>query len=95
MITYSNLVGEFRLMFDAGDPWGDTMSAWFSTAAELYNRGATIPDEWSYKPGACVEQEVDDIWSELFEHAEDVDILKFGRMLSKYAYVLRTAGVDY
>lgn len=95
MITYENLRQEFRFLFDSNDAWGDTMIAWFSTANELYNRGATIPDSWQYRPGAVAEQAVDDYWSEIFEDAEDEELIKFGRMLGKYAHILKNAGVDY
>lgn len=95
-LNWRDLMQEFRLMGDFGDAWGTTMGAWFDVAAELYNRGADIPAEWRYRPGACSgAQEVSDYWAEIFKAYSDAELLKFGRILNRYAGVLKTAGRDY
>jgi hypothetical protein len=95
MITWRGMMQEFRLG-DFGDAWGTTMGAWFSVACELYNRGANVPDAWKFRPAATSgPQEVDEWWQEVFADASDADILRFGRVLTRYARILEKAGKDY
>ena len=89
-----DLVQDFKDGFDRGDRWGSVMSAWFDVAAILHNRGADIPPDWYYRPGAVAEQEVSD-WHGHWCDADTVSLLGFGKLLSGLADEIREAGEDY
>ena len=90
-MDYQDLKAEYRLEHDHGDRWGSVMGAWFDVASLLHNRGANIPADWCYRPGACDPQEVSS-WHEHWDCANDYDLTKFGNLLARYAGALRAAG---
>lgn len=48
-VTLKHLQFEYSL---EDDEWGACMGWWFTIAGELYTRGAPIPEDWEYAPGA-------------------------------------------
>lgn len=94
--SYADIKSEYKMMHDKGDPWGSVMQAWFSCAAELWQRGLVVPVAWGYSPGlAAVPTDPEDFMYDLFRGADNQSIVKFGNVLAKYAGLLKRAGKDY
>ena len=81
---------EFRVDFDSYDPWGDVMGWWFDIAETLHARGAYIPEEWEFRPGAGFAGE-----SARLEGYSSDTLEQFGNKLNRYAGALKRAGRDY
>ncbi len=94
-LTASDLMQEFRLFYDGGDSWGTTMAWWFAIAGELNERGLYIPDAWKYRPGLGGGKDPDAYETEICEAATDDGLQLFGRAITRYAAMLKTAGKDY
>lgn len=93
---YTFLMNEFRLLFDASDPWGHTMHCWFGVAGELYHRGEDIPNAWNYGPGSGDPRlDNDDYFREVLNDATPEALQKFGDLLTRYAGKLKRAGMSY
>ena len=94
---YRDLISDYKLSHDPGDAWGSAMGAFFDLAAELYNRGDDIPDEWGYRPGAMGgdPRDSDSYNFELFDTADTADLERFGALLHRYTDFLRAAGRNY
>ena len=91
MNGYQILMSEFKMGFD--DPWGDTMSWWFATAEVLYHNGVKLPDEWEFSDSPMHPSSADE-WDHEYGWNTD-DLLRFGKVLTRYATLLKTAGKDY
>jgi len=92
---YHSLMSDYR-MFTSGDSWGDTMAAFFATAAEMYWRGLDIPSAWQYSPGAGSDpRDAEDIWFESMESADDDALEQFGAVMARYSDGLRRADMAY
>lgn len=88
----------YRMSRDAGDEWGDCVSALFSVAAEMYFREIGPPDDWRYKPGAACTgdpREEDSLWGPELKDTTDEDLCKFGALLMRYRGMLKHAEKDY
>jgi hypothetical protein len=93
-IDSKTLWWEFRLCFTEG--WGDTMHWWFTVADELYFRGVSLPAEWKFRPSPLgPSNEPDDYATNIVSECDDALLLRFGRALSRYARILKAAGLDY
>lgn len=93
-MTTNDLLNAFKLA-RSGDDWGDCMSAFFSVASELHNRGDAMPDAWKFRPGACNPQEVDEFWQVEFARASSATLVEFGDILNRLSRILRAQGKDY
>lgn len=96
-MTFADLKNEFRLM-DDGDSWGSVMAWWFDIAEEIYfNRDDLyVPDEWSFTPsllGPC--SDPNDWIPVVLKDVDDPVLLQFGKLMFRYAQVLKHAGKDY
>jgi len=97
MLNYDDIKTEYKLMRDRGDPWGSAMGAWFDLAAELEYRYGETPSEWQYVPPATAgdPREEDSAYFDLFQDASREALVQLGNLLSRYATMLRRAGMDY
>lgn len=87
---------EFALMHDKSDPWGETMSASFELCGHLCQRGANIPTDWEYRPGAGSNlTEEENYWHELFANSTTDDLLEIGELLHGATEALVKAGKNY
>lgn len=94
-ITTKEAFAEFRLSFDAGDPWGSTMAWWFAVADALMEAAPElVPNKWQFRQSPLgpdtesYEYETCRTWP-----AET--LVRFGNALSRYAAMLKAAGKDY
>lgn len=94
-LSASNLMQEFRLFYDSGDPWGSTMGWWFSVAGEMWERGLAIPDAWQYRASPFGGRDPDAYETPICESATDEALILFGRAMNRYAGILKAAGRDY
>ena len=97
-MSYREMVTEVKIGLDPGDAWGSAMGTFFDLTAELWGRDdATIPDEWSYSPGAMGgdPREADSWLYELFAQADTADLERFGAVLHRWTDMLRAADRDY
>lgn len=78
-----------------GDRWGWAMSVAFDIAAELYNRGDSVPFD-IYRPGACASmQEVSEYRAEGMAEVPSDTLYTVGLVIDRYLDKLKLAGVDY
>ena len=96
-MTYKDMVYEFKLSTDKGDPWGSTLSTFFAVAAELHHRGDFyIPPDWGYSPGMAEDpREPEDYFYDLCVECSTADLQKFGSLMNRYTDCLRRAGRSY
>lgn len=82
---------------DSGDPWGSCMSFWFILAAELYLRGADVPERWEYHPSVLMtgHEDSDDYVTDIISEISDESLVHFGNILQRYAHLLERAGHSY
>jgi hypothetical protein len=99
---YKSLRFEFNTMFD--EPWGDTMEWWFAIAEVLTHwAGEQVPAAWQFRdapghhdrwePDGYVEEVLTEYWDDGSVTTDD--LITFGSVLSRYADILRAAGMDY
>lgn len=78
------------------DSWGETMSAWFECAGQVWKRGLPIPHEWQYSPGMGGDgTDEDNYWHEMFEAATDEQLTAIGNFLERLSNILKAKGLDY
>lgn len=94
-MNYRDLRAEFGLLFDPGDPWGSTMGWRFDIAAELYLRGAEVPEGWEYRPSPGMTEREDTYEAEIAAQCDTESLVRFGNVLQRYDRLLRRAGMDY
>lgn len=94
---YKDLVGEFKLVSDKGDMWGEAMGTFFTVAAELYHRGDFyVPPKWDYSPGMAEDpREPEDYFYDMCIECSTADLQKFGHLLNRYTGFLKRAGHSY
>ena len=91
----SQLLKEFREFF-SGDDWSDAMSCFFAVADEMYVRDLDIPSQWGYGPGMSSDPRDKSAFQwEVALTAKDDDLLKAGRVLSRYCDLLKRYEKDY
>lgn len=85
-----------------GDEWGHVMNLWFGTADVLYHVGAVVPLDWEYRHSPVCEGASFDDWPtaeiQTYYDMGDVnadDLVYFGKILARYAMILRAMGKDY
>jgi len=97
--NYKDAMAEFRLMFDGRDPWGSTMIWWFAVADAIYWRFGWeyVPVSWLFSPSANNESsnDPDAIETEVVNEMELEDLLLFGKVLDRYASLLKWKGHLY
>ena len=96
-MTYKDMVYEFKLTMDKGDPWGHAIITFFTVAAELNHRGDYyIPPEWEYYPGMAEDsREPEDYFYSMCEECSTADLQKFGKLLHRYTGRLKRHGHSY
>jgi len=97
MLTYNDLKAEFKLSSD-GDEWGNVMQWWFTVADEIYFNRDTIevPESWEFRPSPLgPSNEPDDYPTYIVADAKADDLLRFGKLMDRYAGALRHADHDY
>lgn len=77
-----------------GDRWGWAMSVAFDVAAELHNRGDSVPFD-SYRPGACSKQQVSEYREEGMSEIPSETLNAVGIVIDRYLDKLKLAGLDY
>lgn len=87
---------EFKLTGD-GDRWGNTMNWLFNIADEIYfNRNFEVPVEWEFKPSCLGPSNDPEDWvQQIVISSNDVELLHWGKVLNRYADLLRKHGKDY
>ena len=95
----------FSLYFDGGDPWGSCLGTLFAICETLYRRHVDIPAHWDFKPGLGLEirrdEPADDdddvqVYELMTDPAyTDQGLLYWGELLSRYAGLLESKGLDY
>lgn len=91
----NTLMGEFRLVFDASDPWGSTMAWWFAACGEMWERGLQIPPAWQYRASPFGGRDPDAYETPIVAEATDAGLVIFGRAMNRYAAKLKRCGCDY
>lgn len=104
MVTsgYKHIMGEIKLMFGDGDPWGTGMSWLFAIAEVLYVEfGEYVPD-FEPSPFLRTRDDLDDDYSTdaiLYAldngHATPNDVRNVFRVMTRYDDHLRHAGLNY
>ena len=92
-----SLKQEFRMSHD-GDTWGNTMRWWFTIADEIYfNReNIRVPNEWQFKPSPMgPSNDPDDYVTNVVKEADDDSLLAFGKIINRYASLLKRNEMDY
>lgn len=77
-----------------GDKWGWAMSWAFNIAAELYNRNDSLPFD-SYRPGACIEQHVDEYCADGLAEIPSDTLYGVGKVINRYLQFCKHNGIDY
>lgn len=98
--TRNPVIERMRDSFDGGDPWGSTMEWWFALADVISGIDASqIPSEWEYRQspmGADTDSwAYQEIISEVCDGVTLEDLLHAGAVLTRYASMLKLAGMDY
>lgn len=88
-MTYDDAKNEFMTFYrDSYDLWGSAMGMLFDVADTLYwHRGITLA---TYCPGIA-----EDIQTEWLHDMSDTDLLRFGKVLSRYVSILDAQGYSY
>ena len=96
-MNFNDLKSDFRMTSD-GDNWGNCLSWWFTIADEIYfNReNLRVPESWRFKPSMCGPSNEANRWETIAVlEADDVSLMKFGHLISRYASLLKHLGKDY
>lgn len=96
-MTFAQMKDEYRLSCD-GDAWGNAMAWWFTIADEIhFNRDCLeCPASWRFRPSPLgASNDDDDYIVGVVRDVDDVALIRFGRLIDRYARALRHAGQDY
>jgi len=90
-----DLLNEFRTA-QSGDVWGDTMHWWFTIADELYFREGQTPAHWQFRPSPLgPSNDPEDYATNVARETGAEALLFAGNVLTRYAQMLKRAGMDY
>lgn len=96
LTNLANLIDDFNMDYDSGDPWGSVMAWRFEIADELYRRGDEIPAEWEYRPGAGgPDKDGDEFMAPPIKAIDSAGLRVFGNLMLNFANVIKAAGQDY
>jgi hypothetical protein len=77
------------------DTWGDALEGWFECAGQMYLRCLSIPKEWEYSVGSGDGTDPDSYFHEMFQNANDAELIAIGNLLFRYCEYLRFKGINY
>jgi len=93
-MDYQEAKREFRT---DGYGWGNTMTWLFAISEVLhFDRDDDTPEtEWGYRPSPIATGPEDSLEVEIAREMPDAELVHFGRVLNRYADMLRAQGHDY
>jgi hypothetical protein len=86
-----DLLSDFAMAFDRGDPWGSVMVELFDVCEHLTARGDEVPAEWEFRPGAGGCEDPRPHW----ERIDAADLVAWGECLEVMRTVLVEQQADY
>ena len=92
--TYKNVIEEYRMFSDSGDPWGSAMAFYFDIVGEMYHRGLQIPEKWEYSPGLGSRDE-ESFFFDLLEGVPDDCLCRLGVLFNRYTRFLERNFMSY
>lgn len=91
----SDLINTIHATWDGADRYGSATMWLFGVCAALDARGADIPDEWDYRPGAGRLDRPESFQDEACWHADTQELLHVGRLMHELRRRLEAAGYAY
>lgn len=93
------------LAYESYDSWGSTVSAQFDIAECLYRNGVEVPADWKFRPSPMISvgDELDENEASIFAvdieimlaHGHVDNLIHAGTVLSRYANLLKLAGMSH
>lgn len=78
----------YKLLEDPGDKISSCVSFHFEICEYMYQNDLDIPKEWEYKHGLGFGAQ-DEMYLDLFQASTEIDLIKMGNLLSRYARALK------
>ena len=78
----------YKCLEDSSDKYSSCVGFHFEICQYMYENDYNIPKEWEYGHGLGFGGQ-DEIYLELFQASTEIDLIKMGNLLSRYAQALK------